>query len=140
MKIVGYNITNLTANKHSNLQKSSINTNITFTDVQKEKIEVLKDADALKTKFKFTVEYSDQDNKESKNNEVALEGFLTLSVSKDESIDFLKQWKKKEVPKDKVIPLYNYILKRCSIKALQLEEDLGLPPHMPVPQVKPTNN
>mgnify|MGYP001608513762 CR=1 FL=1 len=143
--------------------KSSINTNVTFTDIQKQTADFLKDSDALKTSFKFSVEYTDQDKKEDNKkdreksessktaekskdgspkdkNEISLEGFLLLSVSKDESKEFLKSWKNKEVPKDKVLPLYNFILKKCSIKALQLEEDLGLPLHVPFPQVRPGPN
>ena len=148
MKIIGYNIKNINANKNKELSKSSINTNVTFTNVEKQTADFLKDSEALKATFKFSVEYSDPNKKEKENdkkekekeknekNEISLEGFLLLSVTKDESKDFLKSWKNKEVPKDKVIPLYNFILKKCSIKALQLEEDLGLPSHLPLPQVK----
>lgn len=137
MKVLGFNITKIKAEKEFKFTKSEVNTNITFTNVETEKIELLKDSEALKNHFKFTIEYTDGEKKEKGKNEVSFEGFLILSVSKDESKEFKKAWKKKEVPKDKMIPLYNLILKRCSIKALGLEEDLGLPAHIPMPQVKP---
>ena len=60
-------------------------------------------------------------------------------VDKDLSKEFIKLWKDKQIPKDRLIPLYNFILKKCSVRALQLEEDLNLQPHIPFPQVKPQN-
>lgn len=140
MKIVGYNLTEIQAKKDPNFKRSSINTNIEFTDIIKEKLEFLKDSEALKTTFKFSVNYKDGKNKEDDQAEVSFKGFLMLSVSKDESKEFIKSWKKKEVPKNMVLPLYNFILKKCSIKALQLEEDMGLPSHLPLPQVQPQKN
>lgn len=114
-----------------------MNTNVIFTNIQKEKLDLLKDNEALKADFKFSTEYQDFDKKITDKNEVYIEGFLYLSVDKEESKEFLKDWKRNEVPKDKVIPLYNFILKKCSIKALGIEEDLNLQPHIPMPQLKP---
>mgnify|MGYP001576040919 FL=1 len=57
-------------------------------------------------------------------------------VDKELSKEFIKSWKNKEIPKDRMINLYNFILKKCSVRALQLEEDLNLQPHIPFPQVK----
>ena len=143
MKIAGYSLTEIQAKKDPNFKRSSINTNIEFTDIIKEKLEFLKDSEALKATFKFSVNYKGDENKEDLQNnqaEVSFKGFLMLSVSKDESKEFIKSWKKKEVPKNMVLPLYNFILKKCSIKALQLEEDMGLPSHLPLPQVQPQKN
>ena len=142
MKIAGYSLTEIKARKDPSFKRSSINTNIEFINIEKEKLDFLKDSEALKASFKFYVNYTGEEKKGETDNqaEVSFEGFLMLSVSKDESKEFIKSWKKKEVPKNMVLPLYNFILKKCSIKALQMEEDMGLPSHLPLPQVQPQKN
>ena len=137
MQIVGFNFKKISAEKSPDFKRSSISTNIEFTDLKKEKNEIIKEKDVIKINFKFAVVYGDQEKKEEKNGEVSFEGILLLSAEKDEAKDFLKSWKKKEIPKVFTLPLYNFILKRCSIKALQMEEDIGLPSHLPLPQVRP---
>ncbi|MGV8142456.1 MAG: hypothetical protein ACP5NS_02355 [Candidatus Pacearchaeota archaeon] len=138
MKIIGFTIEEIHGKKSVDIPRASINTDVVFTDVDKAKFDVLKDSDCLRASFKFSIIYTDPNNKaaESKN-ELKFVGSLLLSVSKDDAKEFLKTWKNKELPKDKTIPLYNYILKRCSVRALQLEEELGLQPHIPFPQVRP---
>ena len=136
MQVIGFNLSKVLAERSSDFTRSAINTNIDFSNVEKEKVDLLKDAEAVKISFKFSVIYEDREKKEKKNGEVSCEGVIVLSTSKEEAKDFHKSWKKKEVPKDTMIPLYNVILKKCSLKALQLEDDLNLPPHIPFPQVR----
>ena len=107
-----------------------------FTNVEREKVELLRDTEAIKTSFKFAIFFKDPEKKLESQNEVSFEGSILLALEKEEAKEFLKAWKKKEVPKDKVLPLYNFILKKCSVRALQLEEELGLPSHIPFPQIK----
>ena len=141
MKIIGYT-TRIHGAKQHEIPRSSISTDILFTNVEKEKLEMLKDTEAVKTSFKFSILFKDSDKKPDKadksenQNEVSFEGSLLLALDKEEAKEFLKSWKKNEVPKDKVVPLYNFILKKCSVRALQLEEELGLPSHIPFPQVR----
>ena len=123
-----------------NGRRNSVNTDVTFNSVEKSKLDILKEEEALKLGFKFAVTYLDADNKSNENkNEISILGSLVLMVDKEVSKEFLKSWKDKQIPKDKMIPLYNFILKKCSVRALQLEEDLNLQPHIPFPQVKPQN-
>ncbi len=136
MQVIGFNLTKVLAERSPNFTRSAINTNIEFSNVEKEKVDLLKDAEAVKISFKFSIIYEDREKKDKKNGEVSCEGVIVLSTSKEEAKDFHKSWKKKEVPKDTMIPLYNVILKKCSVNALQLEDDLNLPPHIPFPQVR----
>jgi hypothetical protein len=138
MKIIGFNINEINATIKPEFKRSAINTNIEFVDIKKEDVDFLKDQDALNASFKFSVIYKDTEKKDKNNQgEIFLNGKIALSVTKEESKEFIKSWKKKEVPKDKVIPIYNFILRKCSIRSLQIQEDLGLPSHLPIPQVKP---
>ncbi len=137
MKIIGFNFEEIHAHKNNEFKRSNISTDVTFNDIDKSKLDVLKDNETIKANFKFIVSYKDADNLSSDlKNEISINGLLLLMVTKDESKEFIKSWKTKELPKDKMIGLYNFILRKCSVKALQLEEELGLQPHIPFPQVK----
>ncbi len=149
MQLVGFNLKKIKAEKSPEFKRSNINTNIEFTDVLKEKLELLKDADAVRISFIFTVSYTEaaqnpnqekkEKEEEKKHAEVLFDGDIMLSSSKDESKELFKSWKKKQIPEQFRIPLINFILKRCSVKALSLEEELNLPAHIPFPQVRKPN-
>src|SRR3989344_1445067 len=134
MKIIGFSLDELHAKKSFDFKRTSISTDVLFVDVEKAKLEIIKDSEALRIAFKFTVNYKDSEKKDSPDkNEVLVSGSMLLMVSKDESKEFLKSWKNKEIPKDKALGLYNVVLKKCSVKALQLEDEIGLSPHIPFP-------
>ncbi len=139
MQIIGFNFTKISAEKKSEFkQDENINTNIEFINLEKEKIELLKDFEPIKLTFKFLVTYGNpekKDNEEIKA-EVSFEGNIILSTNKDESKEILKSWKKKELPNNFRLNIFNTILRKCSIKSLQLEEDLNLPHHVPLPALK----
>lgn len=138
MKIIGFNIDEISGKKSSEVKRFNINTDVTFNNVEKSKLDVLKEGEALRIGFKFNVLYKDADSKsEEAKSEISILGSLLLMVDKELSKEFQKSWKNKEIPKDKMIGLYNYVLRRCSVRALQLEEDLNLQPHIPFPQVRP---
>jgi len=60
-----------------------------------------------------------------------------LYFDNEEKIKELKdKWKKDEkVPTDFGALIYNFIIVKTTIKALQLEEDLGLPLHISMPKI-----
>ena len=100
MNILGFNLTKIAANRSSKiLPNPMMNTNIEFLDVVKEEIEMLKENDAVKITFKFSVDYADSKEKDKKTPEiegkVEFEGIIILSASKDEAKDIFKFWKKK---------------------------------------------
>jgi len=142
MNILGFNLTKISASRTQKvLPNPMINTNIEFSGVDKEEIEALKEDDAIKISFKFSVDYADAKDKEKKNpdveGKVEFEGIILLSASKDEAKEIFKSWKKKQVPDGVRIPLFNVILRKCSSKALDLEDQIGLPLHLPFPQIQP---
>ena len=136
MKVIGFNLEEISAKKPNEFKRSNISTDVTFNDIDKSKLDVLKDNETIKASFKFLVSYKDTDNKNELKNEVTITGSLLLMVTKEESKEFIKAWKNKKLPEDKMLGLYNFILRKCSVRALQLEEELGLQPHIPFPQVK----
>ena len=147
MQLICFNLNKIKADKSPSFKRSSINTNIEFIDVEKDKLDLLKDTEALKIAFIFSIAYTDveKDKQEKKEEtkeeiknegEISFEGTVLFSANKDESKDLTKSWKKKQIPEQFRIPLINFILKRCSVKALSLEEDLNLPSHIPFPQIR----
>ena len=140
MQLIGFNLKKITAERSSNFKRSSINTNIEFTDIDKEKVDLLKETEAIKISFIFSVTYQDAEKadkkEEEKTGEVSFNGDIIFSANEEEVKDLTKSWKKKQIPDQFRIPLINFILKKCSVKALSLEEDLNLPVHMPFPQVR----
>lgn len=132
MQIIGFNFEKISAEKHKDVQgKLSINSNIEIDDITKEKIDVFKDKNILKFKFSFTVKY------EPGVADLAFKGSILVVFPEEEEKDILKKFKKKKVEDAVRIPLFNIILTRSSVKALQMEEDLQLPLHIPFPRVSP---
>jgi len=148
MQVVGFNLIKVKAERFpAPREKIVINTNIEFLNVEKQKSEIV-ETDLAALSFKFTISYdtsekpgeqkAEKSEKAGKRHgEISFEGEIMISVKEDELKSFLKSWKKKEIPKEYTILLYNFILRKCSIRALQLEEEIGLPSHLPFPQVRP---
>lgn len=140
MKVIGFNLSKVHAEKNKEFNAKNINLNIEFTDIEKDKIDLLKDAEALKVSFKYSVEYADLEKekkeKPEKQAEISFEGLIVLAADKKESKEIQSSWKKKAIPNSVKVPLNNLILKRCAAKSLQLQEDLNLPSHLPLPQIQ----
>jgi len=138
MQVIGFNISKVLAEKSPSFKPASvINTDIEFINIEKEKIEVLKNIEPIKVFFKYTVSYFDSKEEKKKEGEVIFEGNVILSAEDQEAKDIEKAWKKKELPDSTKIPLFNFILKKCSPKALHLEDEIDLPSHIPYPRLRP---
>jgi len=143
MQVIGFNLTKIHGEKLPSFSKAGINNNLEFTNVEKDKVDLLKDLEVIKLSFKYillygNIEKPEETKEKDKQGEIYFEGNIILSATEDEAKDFHKSWKKKEIPKSSVAPLYNFILRRCSVKAINLQEDLTLPsPYLKVPIIKP---
>ncbi len=84
----------------------------------------------LSLDFDFSVKY---------NPDVAvidISGTVNYMVSQEEGKKIMALWEKtKKLPKSLSVPVINRILDKCNIKALELEQDLSLPTHLPMPSV-----
>jgi hypothetical protein len=133
MQIIGFNLTKISIEKKEKLVGNlQINQSIDIIEVVKEKVPISED-DALKMRFNFSINYKEDFAK------VEFEGNLILLPEKEELKNFLKEWKDKKVPEELRIPLFNFIMNKCNIKALTLEDELNLPFHIPLPKVNPEN-
>ena len=63
-------------------------------------------------------------------------GSVMYMFSDEEAKKTLDLWKKsRKLSKSVSVPIINMILDKCNIKALELEQDLALPTHLPMPSV-----
>lgn len=131
MQIIGFSLTKILVEREEKIEgKLEVKQNIDISDISKEKIP-FSEGEAIKIKFKFTVTYNPDFAK------LNLEGYLILMVDKEEIKKFLKSWKDKKLPDESKVSLFNFIMNKCNIKALNLEDELNLPLHVPMPRINP---
>ena len=135
MKIIGFNFTKISIERLQDALFPSgelkINTEMDVPELKELKSDILKtNEDILTVKFTYTINYNPDFAK------IELEGRILLALEPKLAKDTLKQWKKKKMPDDVRIFLFNGILKKSSLKALSLEEELNLPLHIPMPSFK----
>lgn len=129
MRIIGFNLTKiLVQKKETTKDKLQVNQNIDIKDVSEEKIPITDDK-ALKIKFNLIINYSDDYAK------LEFEGSVLTLPEKDELKNFLESWKDKKIPEQTRIPLFNFIMNKCNVKALYLEDEMALPFHIPMPRI-----
>ena len=142
MNVIGFNFTKIHAEKPTGLKPNfSVNNHIEFLEVEKEALDLVKDAEPIRIKFRFSVSYDSPDIKEKKKEatpdtgSLLFEGIILLAIDKEQSKEILKSWKKKEIGNEFKVPLFNLILRKCTPKALDLEDQIGLPLHVPLPKI-----
>lgn len=141
MQIIGFNLTKIAAERKPNYNGNIvIGTNIEFPKVEKAKVELLKDSDAYKIDFEFKVFYDQkqEDKKDKKENlaEISFEGHILLAIGADDPKELHKALKKSDLPISLKEGFLNLLLRKCTARALELEDQLGIAFHMPFPKVK----
>jgi len=138
MQVIGFNFTKISAERIKDKNPTNISTNIKFEDIVKEEILLLKDKSTLKISFDFQVDYEATLKKEEKENiaKLSFSGNIILTTEEEEFKIITKNWKKKEIQPDLKDALINLIIKKCTIRALDLEDQLNLPSHLPFPIAK----
>lgn len=135
MRIIGFNFTKISIEKlkePSELKEQlKINTQIDVPELTEVKSHILKTKEEIiGAKFTYGVNYNPDFAK------IELEGRILVAVEPKVAKEIFKQWKKKKMPEDFRLFLFNVVLKKSSLKALYLEEELNLPLHMPMPSFK----
>ena len=133
MRLAGFNFTKINVEKKANnLKDVTVATGIDILDLQEADSGFFKSSDELITiKFEYNVTYE---------KDIALlkfQGNLIVSVESKQAKEVLKQWKDKKIPEEFRLSIFNIILRKASVKALQFEEEFGLPFHIPFPSLKP---
>ncbi len=136
MRLIGFNFTKMNLEKKSdNLKDLKVTTGIDISKVQEAKSDFFKSPDELiAVNFEYNINY------EKDVATLKFYGSLIVSVGSKQAKEVLKQWKDKKLPEDFRLNVFNIILKKSSLRALQFEEELNLPPHIPLPSFKPAED
>ncbi|MEK6875406.1 MAG: hypothetical protein AABX30_01865 [Nanoarchaeota archaeon] len=133
MKIISFNLTKLSAERFSNLnEKLKINTNIDIFSIKNADVAILDEKENIvEIDFNYIIDY------DPKIAIIDFKGKIWASLDKKQKKQLLDGWKDKKILDEIRIPLLNFIFQKSNIRALQLEEELGLPLHLPMPRLSP---
>ena len=131
MKLLSFSFKKISIEKFKDVfEDLKINTNIDISDIGKAENEFLKSKeDFLVITFKHTINYDPDIAK------LSFEGTLLASVEPKLAKEVLNSWKKKEIPSEFKLPIFNIIFRKTGIKAIQMEDEIGLPAHIPLPRL-----
>ncbi len=135
MKIIGFNLSKILIQRKEVIEPDlNASQNIDIKDITRLKIPISNE-EALKINFNFKVDYS----KEAANLDFG--GYVLIHAKEEEMGKILKSWskKEKEIPPEIRISLFNFIMSKCNIKALSLEDEMNLPFHIPLPHITSKN-
>lgn len=131
MRIIGFNFRKISAERKKEIKgKLEIKTHMDIEKIEKEKLEIA--GEVLRFSFVYEIDYNPNHAK------ISFEGIVLMKSDKKEDTDkILEEWKKNKVPDDIKLLVFNFVMTKCNLKALQLEEEFSLPPHIPLPKLTP---
>jgi len=132
MKLVGFSFKKISIERTSdNLKGLKINSKINIQEIQSVHSDFMqKGQDVIKIDFTYDIDY------ESKIAKIQLAGQVLLAAPKEQAEELVNGWKDKKIKEEYKIAIFNVILKKSNVKALELEEDMNLPFHVPFPTLK----
>lgn len=104
------------------------NSNIDIKNIEKEKVNLI-DKEPLKLEFVFSLKFGSMGKLE-------MGGRVFFLLDKESEDSALKEWKSKKLPENLRLILLNLILQKSTLRALQLEEEIGLPFHIQLPRLQ----
>jgi len=129
MRIIGFNLTKILAERQEeDGQGIRVDQNIDIKDIKEEKIPITNNK-ALKIKFTLTVTYSKDFGK------IEFEGSIMTLPDEGEFKSIMDSWKDKKIPENMKFGIFNFIMNKCNVKALHLEDEMGMPLHIPMPRL-----
>jgi len=132
MRIISFNFTKSSVEKLSDAFKDlKINTNIHVSEIKGVKQDIFKSKEEfLGINFEFNIDYAPEIAK------IEFKGKVLIGVEQKKAKDILKQWEEKKIEEGLKLLIFNVILRKSNIKALQLEDEMNLPPHINLPSVR----
>jgi hypothetical protein len=135
MRAIGFNFKKINVEKlHTNsLEGVKVNANIDISDIISVKpSDLLRPKDELiAVNFTYNVTYDPDFAR------LSFTGDIIMEIEPKSAKDILKSWKdKKEMPEDFRILIFNIILRKSNLKALELEDEMNLPLHIPMPSIQ----
>jgi len=131
MKFIGFNFNKILIeriNKKSIGEK--ISTKLDISSIEKIPNTLNSDEAILNVEFSYIIDYNPEVAR------IELRGNVLFNDSNDNINTMITKWENKEMDADFKVNLFNIILRKSNIRALQLEDDLNLPPHMKLFSIK----
>ena len=123
LKLIGAKLTKINAERIPDFSgKLEIKTNIKIISLEK----IKETKDTLKLLYEFKIDYGEL-------GKILIEGILFLSGDQKKIKEILKFQKEKQYNSPEYVAITNLIIQKASIKAFELEEELGLPIHIKLP-------
>lgn len=128
IKLVGfrYSKLNVERNEESN-GELKITPNINIESIEKFNSESKQDI--LQVNFQFGIDYSSL-------GKIELKGKMFLASNSKIIKEALDGWKNKKLDNQINLIILNTIMQKASLKALELEEEMNLPPHIQLPKLQ----
>jgi hypothetical protein len=131
MIYIGFNFSKILIERINDKKNGEkINTKLDISSMNKVDNTLNQNDSILSVKFSYSIEYSPDVAK------IELDGNVLFTGSLEDVDKTIKSWENKEMDDDFKLSLFNIILKKSNIKALELEDELNLPPHMPLFSIK----
>ena len=132
MRLAGFNFIKINVEKFSDkIENLKINTNINISEINPVKSDFFKTKEELiNIKFNYNIIYDPSFAK------IEFIGNVLIAIESKMAKDVLKQWEDKKMPEDFRLTLFNIILRKSNLKALQLEDEINLPLHINMPSLK----
>jgi len=133
MPIVGFNFDKVAAERIAKtIDKVEIRHKVRIKDLAQEELPIKKAEETLKFYFEYKADY------EPKLGNILLEGHLFYVDDPKKIKEIFNNWKKeKKIAQPLMQQLMNTILIKCGIKALNLSQEINMPPHIPLPTLRP---
>ncbi|MBU2472975.1 hypothetical protein KKE74_03000 [Patescibacteria group bacterium] len=132
MKFIGFNFNKINIEKNStNFKDLKIKTNINISEIKEIKSNFLKSNEELiNIQFTYNINYNPKIAK------IELSGNVILADKPKIIKEVLKKWEDKKMEEEFKINLFNIILRKSNLKAMQLEDEMNLPLHISLPFLK----
>jgi hypothetical protein len=129
IQVLGFNYTKLSAERYPDFKgKLEINPNINIASIEKHELNLIKQ-DAVKIVFSFGIKYKDLAD-------INLQGDIILRTDAKTQKEIIKGWKDKNLDQEIQTMILNLIMQKASIRAIELEEEMGLPIHIKIPRLE----
>ncbi|MEK6883757.1 MAG: hypothetical protein AABY22_29280 [Nanoarchaeota archaeon] len=129
MRIIGFTLSKILAERAKPLKgKLEIKSGLNIDNIEKDEIN-LGNSTSLRFDFTHTINYSEDIAK------IEIKGSVIAIDENDESKEILKNWKKKKFDHPIKLALFNFIMEKCNLKALDLEDQISVPFHIPMPKL-----
>ena|SRR4030042_2936919 len=135
MKVAGFNFTKISIERlKDKVESIKFNTKIDISSIEPLKSDLFRAKEEfLKINFNYLITYEPDFAK------LEFTGNLIIAIEPKIAKEVLRGWKDKKMSEDFRFFILNIIFRKANLKALQLEDELTLPPHIPLPSINKEN-